>query len=292
VIRQAATDVLDRGVSLKSAARDLRDRGVPTVTGAAWSAETLKDVLLKDAVTGLTDDQGREVWPAIIERDTQDRLRDLLAADSREVVGKNGKTYRVTRNTSANGNAPRWLLSCYATCGVCGGLTKCTGTSNRRAYTCIEYGHVRRNAAAVDEYAARVAVARLSQPDIADLLKPPPRPGTDAGALRAEARKLNRKRDDLARLLAEDVLTEAGVRAERKRIDAQLAGIAGQLAASDRPDPLAEFRDRPAAAVWESLSLPRKRAVIRELMTVTILPVVKRGGNQFDEDSVRIEWAC
>jgi DNA invertase Pin-like site-specific DNA recombinase len=285
VLRDAAAAILG-GISLKSAAAGLRDRGVPTVTGAAWSAETLKDALLKDAVTGLTDDQGRVVWPAIIERDTQDRLRDLLAADSREVTGRDGKTYRVARNTSANGNAPRWLVSLIAECGVCGGLVKCTGSSNRRAYTCRDHGHVRRNAAAVDEYVAAYAVERLES-GAADLLRPPPRPGVNAAALRREARKLNGKRDDLARLLIEEVLTEAGVRAERKRIDARLAEIAGQLAASDQPDPLAEFRDRPAAAVWASLPLARKRAVVKLLMTVTILPATRRGAG-FDPASVRV----
>jgi site-specific DNA recombinase len=288
VIRDAAAAILDRGVSLKAVAAGLREAGTPTVTGAAWSAETLKDVLLKSAITGLTDPKGNVIWPAIIERDTQDRLRDLLAVDSREVTGKDGKVYRVARNSNAAGNAPRWLVSCYATCGPCGSPVKCTGGSTRRAYTCIEHGHVRRNAVAVDDYVARVAVKRLSQPDIADLLKPPPRPGIDAPKLRAEARKLKGKRDDLARLLAEDVLTEAGVRAEWKRIDARLAGITSQLDASDQPDPLPEFRDKPAAVVWESLSLPRRRAVVRELMTVTILPATKRG-NQFDPDSVRID---
>ena len=39
------------------------------------------------------------------------------------------------------------------------------------------------------------------------------------------ARKLHAKRDDLAQLLTEDVLTEAGVRQEHKRIDARLAQI-------------------------------------------------------------------
>ena len=44
------------------------------------------------------------------------------------------------------------------------------------------------------------------------------------------------------------------------------------------PDPLAEFRDQPdAAAVWDGLPLPRKRAVARLLVTVTLLPATRRG---------------
>ena len=56
------------------------------------------------------------------------------------------------------------------------------------------------------------------QPDVVGLLPAPePSPEADVKALRAESRKLHAKRDDLARLRSEDVLTEAGVRQERKR---------------------------------------------------------------------------
>src|SRR5204862_6165728 len=53
VIRQAADDILDRGISLKAIARDLREQRERTVTGAPWSAETLREALIKPAVAGL-----------------------------------------------------------------------------------------------------------------------------------------------------------------------------------------------------------------------------------------------
>jgi site-specific DNA recombinase len=272
IIKKAAADILDRGISLKAIARDLRDRGVPTVTGTVWTASTLRDVLAKPAVAGLAAHH-KELrpapWPAILERGQWERLTALF--DSRKT------------GTSPE---PRWLLSCYATCGVCGGPVKCTGSAARRAYTCTGHGHVRRAALAVDEYVTTQVVDLIGAAP--DLLRPRPRPEVDVKALRAEARKLERKLDDLARLLTEDVLTEAGVRAERKRIGAQLAKIGTRLAASDEADPLPEFRGRPAAEAWESLSLPRRRAVVRLLVTVTILPA-RKGAHGFDFGSVRIE---
>ena len=289
VIREAARDVLERGISLKAVAMDLRDRRVPTVTGARWSAEILKDILLNDSVRGLTDEAGNEVWPAIISAETQDRIRDLLASDSREVTGRDGKMYRIARAPEAHGNAARWLLSGIATCGVCGGPVKCTGTSNRRAYTCTDHGHVRRAAVHCDELVAARVIALLER-DASHLLRPKPTVTADTAGLRAEERKLKRKRDDLARLLAEEILTEQGVRIERKRIDARLAQIAVELASSDQSDPLPEFRDPDAdiLAVWDRLGIPRQRAVVKLLYTVTILPV-RRMGNQFDPESVQIE---
>jgi hypothetical protein len=289
VITQAATAILDRNVSLKAVAADLRGRGVPTASGAKWSAETLKGILLNESVTGLIDPEGNVVIPQVIPQDVQDRLRDLLAADSREVTGKDGKTYRVVRDTSAAGNAPRWLVSLIGTCGVCGELVKCTGGASRRAYCCIEHGHVRRSAVKVDELVTARVIALLKL-ELPHLLKPAPRQTADTGALRAEERKLNAKVDDLARLYAEGILSERGVRQEKKRIDERLAQIAAELAASDVTDPLPEFRDPDvdAITVWAGLGLARQRSIVKLLYDVVILPVGRRGGNVFDEDSVKI----
>ncbi len=42
-------------------------------------------------------------------------------------------------------------------------------------------------------------------------------------------------------------------------------------------------------AVWESLSLSRRRAVVDTLMTVT-LNRTRQGARTFDPESVHIEW--
>jgi hypothetical protein len=113
----------------------------------------------------------------------------------------------------------------------------------------------------------------------------------DVKALRAESRKLHAKRDDLARLLSEDVLTEAGVRQERKRIDARLAEISTELADATQIDLLPELRAPGAdpARVWKELSLPRQREIVRLLCQVTLLPGRMR--QPFDPQlQMRIEW--
>ena len=42
-----------------------------------------------------------------------------------------------------------------------------------------------------------------------------------------------------------------------REIRDRLKVIEAQLAQTDQPDPLAEFRGQPAGAVWASLPLPR-----------------------------------
>lgn len=281
VIRRAAWEILDRGVSLKAVARDLRDRGVPTVTGTRWSTSILRDVLIKPATAGLTVHRGElrpAPWPAILERDVWERLRDMMNDSSR-------------RTNNGRANEPRWLVSGIARCGVCKDGTSVHVTGGRErgpGYICDEHNHLRRNAAHVDRYIGYVVVTKLSKDDAADLLRPPARPGTDADALRAEARKLREKKAKLGALFADDVIDADALASGTKVIRDRLVFIDSQLAASDAPDPLAEFRDNPADVVWESLSIARRRTIVKRLFeSITIVPTGRKGAG-FDPDSIVI----
>jgi DNA invertase Pin-like site-specific DNA recombinase len=288
VIRQAASDILDRRISLKAVARDLRERGVPTVTGTQWSAETLRDVLIKPAVAGLAVQRGEDgepawadaPWPAILERDRWDRLRDLLTDPSR-------------RTNTSRANEPRWLVSGFAECGVCHRPLRCGGGQNRAAaYIGKECCHVRRNAARVDRHIAELVIRRLSKPDAADLLRPPPRPGVNAGKLRAEARRLRQRNDGLARMYASGQIDESQLAAGSRDIRGRIARIDVQLAVSDEPDPLPEFREgRPAQQVWEGLGMPRRRAVVQALIASVVVSRAGRRGQGFDPATLGITWA-
>ena len=58
VIRRCA-DALLAGASLRSVTRDLRQEGIPSVSGAAWSPESLRSVLLKPSVAGIAVHRGK-----------------------------------------------------------------------------------------------------------------------------------------------------------------------------------------------------------------------------------------
>jgi hypothetical protein len=166
------------------------------------------------------------------------------------------------------------------------------GKERGSAYRCDKLSHCATPAIVVDQAMSKVMIARLAREDIADLLPAPePRPDVDVKALRAEARKLHAKRDDLARLLSEDILTEAGVRQERTRIDARLAEISTGLADATQIDLLPELRAPGAdpARVWKELSLPRQREIVRLLCDVTLFP--DRTRKPFDPElHLRIDW--
>ena len=282
IARAAAAVMASRdGMVIKSLAASLRERDVPTVTGAPWTASTLRDVLCKPAVAGLTVSGGtlaRATWPPILAREEWEALTAKLTDPAR---------------VTTTGNAPRYLLSGIALCW-CGGAVKASGSGkSRRAagYVCARSYHLRRNVAQTDEWVVGHITAYLDRDDNKDLLRPPARPGVDAPALRAEAARLAVIGKRQAQMHAMGEITDSEMRAGSAARKARLDVIAAQLSATTEPDPLAEFRDAPdAAAVWKDLPLARQRDVARLLARVTLLRTAHRGPG-FDPDSVRVEPA-
>jgi DNA invertase Pin-like site-specific DNA recombinase len=288
-LRKAATAVL-QGVSLKSLARDLREREVPTVTGAKWTPDTLRGCLLSHAVAGIAvhtatirenGEEPREVttehpasWPAILGRDTWQAVRDVLTDPGR---------------TTHTGNEPRWLVSGFGRCH-CGELVYTRSSGGRPSYVCRGPSqHLRRSAAHVDAYVGMWACRILARSP--ELLRPPPRPGIDAGALRTEQSALTENKRRAARQHAAGELDDDDYRVERAEIKRRLDKIAATLAATTAPDPLSEFRGQPdVTAVWDKLPLARQRTIVRAILTVELLPS-PRGGRGFHESSVRVQPA-
>jgi len=299
VIRDAATAILDHNISLKAIARELNDRGVPSTEGNGWSAGSLRYVLMKPSVAGLQQHlpekerraaRARGVkppkpavkeapWPAILDRDRWERLCDKLNDPSRLTNGTRGRE-------------PRWLLSGYGECGICGDGTLVEVSRSVPSYVCKgPVQHLRRSAKHVDDAISRLIVARLSQADIADLLKPPPSsvPQENAKTLRSEARRLRERKAAQMRMHAAGDIDDDDLVIGLKSVKERLAVIEAQLATSDHPDPLADFRDAPAATVWENLSLARRREIVKLLLRVSFLPSGRRGPG-FDPETLSVTW--
>jgi DNA invertase Pin-like site-specific DNA recombinase len=289
VIKRIAADILDRGYTLKAVLRWLRDENVPTANGGQWNSRTLKQIVTKPTVAGLHAYRGQlkpAPWPAILERDVWERLCERLAANA-------------APGGASTSNEPRYLLTGIAKCGVCGDGTtvKSNGSGTLRprpeagrftgqqGYECsTKAGHLHRNMARVDALIERRVIEYLDR-YAKDALRPPVRKGIDVSALRREAARLRERKTAQIKLhalgeLDDDELT-TGLRAIRDR----LSVVEAQIHASTEADPIPEFRGRPAEMVWKSLPLPRKRAVIRVLMDITLNPPAKRG-RVFDADSV------
>jgi len=281
VIRDCTRRVL-AGESLRALARELREAGEPTPGKGSWSGPSLRQLLARASNAGRRRHRGEVIgkgaWPAILDDDTYDRLMALLDAPNRTNAGP--------------GRPPRYLLSGIAICGRCGApMRGQVGARNApkhqpTAYCCSGCTRVRRNLARVDEYVEGVIVARLAMPD------GPALAAGDAAGYREAGERLEAVRARLAE--AADRYADGTITGEQlARITARLRpdeAEAEQALAAARPaDELGDLlASGDPAGAWDEASLDVKRAVVRLLLRVTILPVGP--GGAFDPDGVRLEW--
>lgn len=275
-IRKAAKALLN-GAALASVAADLNARGVPTTLGNAWSVKTVKAVVLNPRVAGRVlykgEDMGRH-GPAILDEDTYERLRALLTDPRRK---------------NAPSTAVKHLLSGVARCGRDGCdlepmLYTTNGNERVPVYRCRRC-YMTRHRDRVDEVVMAAMTARLSRPDAVRLLSP----DVNVNDLRKRAQELRERRDGLAALLAEGLLGADAVKAQAKKLGAQIDELERQIDAATNGSPLAEVVDSAdVAAALDALPLLRLREVIRTLCEVVILPAGK--GVRFSPEQVRIDW--
>jgi site-specific DNA recombinase len=275
-LQDAAQLVLD-GSTLACAVRMLDDRGLTTTAGKPWNVTSLRRALLSPRYAGRVTYNGADVtegsWPVLLDADTQQRLAEVL---------------RDTRRRVQQGTEAKYLLSGLARCGGCGAVMFATTAVSRGAryfvYRCRGC-YLTRRLDQVDEVVQAVMIARLSRPDAASLLAP----SVDLDALRAEVTDLRDRRDALAALLADGVLSAAAVAEQAGRLTRRLAEIEGRITAALGDSPAAALVNADdVAAAWEGLGVRSRKTAIDTLMTVTILPAGK--GQRFDPEHVRIDW--
>ncbi len=275
-LRGAARTVLDGG-TLAAAVRDLDARGLTTTAGGPWNVTTLRRALLNPRYAGRVlyrgVDRGEGVWPVVIDGGTQDRLAEALRDPARRVQ---------------QGTQLKYLLSGYARCGRCGERLYATtaGTGGRRwiAYRC-RVCYLARRQDQVDELVEAVVLARLARPDAAALLAG----DRDTAALRARAGDLRRRRDELAALLADGMLTAPAVRKQSARLSDELDQVEARLAGASSTDAVtAVVGAEDVAGAWGGLTLRQRRQVVELLVTVTILEAGR--GARFTPETVAIEW--
>jgi len=276
-VRQAYTDVL-HGASLKGIAKRWNELGLLTTAGGAWRHDNVREVLKNPRYAGLRTYRGEivgpAVWKPLVDEDTHAAAHALLSLPER----------RTTETT-----ARKYLLPGLAFCWKCGSDVATGHTRHgKRVYVCRANKCVSRKAEPVDELVEAVVVARLSRPDALDLLSEPTTP--DLAQHRATAEAIRQRLDDLATGLEEGLLTLGAVRKSSERLRTELAIVETRMHTATHADVLTPLVTAPdVAAVWAKCDLQQKRAVVAALMTITLLPP-KRGRQEFDPETVRIEW--
>ncbi|KAA9134844.1 recombinase family protein [Microbacterium caowuchunii] len=292
VIRDAARRVL-ASESLRAVAADLNARGVPSPGGAPWQGVTLRQMLRRPSLAGLRTHRGVTVGafdptlhPAILDVDTHERLLALFDDPA--------------RRRPSGGRTPKHLLSGLAECGLCaevlgGRMHRLPpwqpkpGSKSKpvkAAYACNKCHKVRRLQAPVDELVDRVIVARLERPDAAAMFT------TGDPAAAREARDAIDATDARLALAADQfadgTLTGDQLRRITEKLRARRSELEQQLTAVLPPQMPHDLVGPRARAVWDGLHIDAKRAVIRALARVIIMPAGI--GRSFNPDDVRIDW--
>jgi site-specific DNA recombinase len=246
-----------------------------------WRHDSVRSVLLNPRYMGKRAHLGEIVadaeWPALVPESTWRATNSILRNPARSNEKRNG----------------RYLLSGLAVCGVCGSTVH-AGANSRpgvRAYRCAgSTGHFARKAEPVEEYVAAVMIARLSRPDARGLLTDAARP--DTVALHEEANGVRARLESLAVDFAEGELTAAQLRIATARLRTRLTELEEALAVVGRVDVLGPIIGAAdVAAAWNSLSVPRQRALLSVLARVVLHPP-GRGTRTFRPETVGIEWAA
>jgi site-specific DNA recombinase len=251
----------------------------------AWTRTSIRTILLNPRIAGLSVYRGEIVgtgaWEPLVGEETWRAVRGILEDPARKPA-----------------RGVRTLLGGLAGC-PCGNVVtgmpshtghhiyRCSPPGRRSAFT---GGHVARQAVPVEVFIERMVIARLSRPDAAELMAAPDS-GVDVAGLRAEAAAIRRNLEEMAVDRVLNRITGAQMIAATEEGNNRLAGIGDELAEAARESVLAPLiAAENAAEVWESLDLSRKRAVIKTLMSVTLLSPGKGARRAFDPATVRITW--
>lgn len=299
-IREAARRTI-AGESLRGICTDFNARGVKAPRGGEWVGSTLRQVLLRQRNAGRRVYYGKRgpkqkqdpnygkvtegAWPSILSGSEQDQVTEILT--------------KPTRSTSRGGGL-KYMMSNYLICGRCGGrcLTRAgallpgeekEGRRRPTSYACGDCYRCVANVGPVDEAVGELVVARLQGQDGPILLS---RDKDAAREAQEEIEGLRARLNRAAAMFADGTIdgeqlatTTASI---RKQIDKH-----EQVIARHAPTPaLGNFsRDARATSVreaWDRAPVEVRRAIVEELVEVTLLP--SGSGKRWTPDRLRPRW--
>ncbi len=264
-IEEAAERVL-AGQSVWSICTDWNKSGVPTVTGKAWTVQTLTSILTSPRIAGFRTHRGKVVgegqWKRIVDEDRHDALVAALAP--RRSKPRNGRTYPLVG---------------FLTCGKCGGpLRSLTRENGGRSYACRKgpgmggCGGIRIQANGLETYVRDLICGMLADPVTRTAmaeLPPTTSPGTASDALA----DLHLRRERLIDLYTEGDIDRATFRSRQAKLDEQI-----RVAEVDRPGGPAAMPAVPSTfdelvATWDQVGIDFQRQLIEILIdSITVNP--------------------
>lgn len=290
-IRAATVEVL-RGGSLVGVSRRWRAAGLVTVTGKPWTAQAVRDVLLRPRNAGLRQHRGVVAgvaeWESVVTPEQWHAVRRLLTDPARRV---------------SPGTAPKYLGAMRFRCGAtlldgveCGAPMKVSrsGKPPIQVYVCtrdpkLGVWHVTVKREPLDEHVVTELLAGMLEQGVgpADPAEESPGSGDDPAEIEAA-------QSALAGELAAGRLSAAAYSAANAQLAQRLAdAVDARSSATVRragDDRLSGF-DADPRGVWDSLPLDVQRELMDRYVRVTVLPAKSR--SRFTapvSERVRFDW--
>ncbi|MGI8711105.1 MAG: recombinase family protein [Acidimicrobiales bacterium] len=283
MIRDAAGRLL-AGESMSSICRGWNETGQLTGAGSPWRASTLRNMLLSPRLAGLRSYRGDVVggaaWPAVLERDTWEKVLAMLTDPSR----------RQERPGRAS------LLYGLIYCGRCGAKLTVAPVSGRNAYRCTKApGRPSCNGISIVSTATETlivdAVLRLfDSPEFAEALARGDAPNDDDGAA-GEITAAQSRLAELAEMWAGGEITRAEWMTARRSLESAVEA-AQRRVSRRRPTTALDGVDGPGAlrSAWTELPVSRQRAVLAAIIDRIVIGPARRGYNKFDPARVDVVW--
>lgn len=276
------------GDSLIGTARWLEESSVPTRHGGAWSANTVRQILVNPRYKGTVVYRHRAkegpggtyagAFPALVDEHVWEAVNERLADPRRR------KSFHTERKYLGGG-----LYLCgWSAAGEdkqCGRRVRSHGGSRGPAYACAK-GHMYRLSEKVDAYVLDMIRARIGQPDAARLASLPS--SGRAAEITAELRTLKRRIQQTKRDYDSDLIDGERYHEKTAKLEAETAALeAARLKLTAGSEVGGVLGSADPVKAFDEAPLGIKRSVIGFFCTVEILPVAK-GTRNFSRRSVRI----
>jgi site-specific DNA recombinase len=264
------------GKSIRQMYLSLNDRGLTTRRGYPWTHHAVLTILRNPAYIGRRIHQGRDVgqatWPALVDEDLFYAVQAVLSGPGR---------------VSQRGSEPVHLLSGIALCGECKDeqplrVIRDSARREKQNVTCPKF-HAAMSERLMVPYVETALLAWLGSEQAAEAFRTD-EADSEAAEARGKMQRLTQQLEEARQLAAE--FDEEGL---PKLSVVSLAGLERQLLPKiEAARQIAESRHVPPLlrdlagnpdvdAVWESLEMRQRRAVVREVVTIRLYKARTRG---------------
>ncbi|WP_032389258.1 recombinase family protein [Rhodococcoides fascians] len=280
VVREIVRRLLE-GEALYAICKDFDHRDIPGPRPrrdgqpVKWNPITMRKIAESPTYAALRVHKGvvtgPATWEPLISRADHDAILALLADPNRRM---------------SPGPKPAWLLTGIGYCGACGAHIRRIKNRGHHSYTCNAQFCVSRKTNDVDRLVSEALIRRLEKPDLIDIINAATDDGSDA---LVEARALRARLDSFTDKAADGELSASALARVEAKLLPQIDAAERRARSLTMPPIVAAFAGPDAREKWNVADFEHKRALVRALVKVEIMPVGK-GRRSFDPDAVRLTF--